>query len=646
VNDGHVTLDEILGAAASRAAALVPESAGYLVLSLCDALGCLPLSARESAVLLSTEGAVTVTEKGQVLPGPEAAARVRALLGRLLAVATGGLPSLAAVARPRGGERDVGAVVAEIEAALVPVNRAAGKRTLARLSRETLRARRAGLRLAPPPPPEPPAPEPVRAPEPPRRSEAPRPKLSPPPVTPSPSPSQPAEPVLAAPPLEERTIPDDVARVVTAIPTSVQITEITEAAVASSTDVGGTFVDEAATAVTDAEAVAVADAVAAAVTDPVTDTEAATVAEAGAGAGAVTKAVAVAPPEPLTLDPGDVHLVEETAPPASAHVSVPDASLAPSTPSPLFEGRRQMILDHTLPWPTGAGLARTEDAREGNTRPWPVGLGMAQAAQPSPQPVVEALPVVETPLPSVPAPMAEPALDAIELSPSLAVEATPSALMPRALTPSARPLASELLSAAAVLEHCDAASSEAPRVVPVETPAPVSAAAPVSAPAPVSAAAPAPVSAAAPAPVSAAAPAPAPVPAPALAPSPRDRVGELLDSFGTTDGGEDTLMRATARSLKALAGLDPTPPPPPHGIVIPARAEGRSPAWVAAPPPPPPQEAPAPLALVTPPKPRRRVALPVALLLVFAALAGVSILWWTHPDALPWLPNGALWGAL
>ncbi len=66
------------------------------------------------------------------------------------------MPGLAAAARPRGDEQDVDQVVGDIEAALIPVNRAAAKRALARLARETLRAKELGkLRKKPSLPPAP-----------------------------------------------------------------------------------------------------------------------------------------------------------------------------------------------------------------------------------------------------------------------------------------------------------------------------------------------------------------------------------------------------------------------------------------------------------------------------------------------------------
>jgi hypothetical protein len=102
-------------------------------------------------------------------------------------------------------------------------------------------------------------------------------------------------------------------------------------------------------------------------------------------------------------------------------------------------------------------------------------------------------------------------------------------------------------------------------------------------------------------------------------------------------------MRATARSLKALAGLDPTPPPLAPAIQIPPRTEDKGPAWL---PPQPRTEtelAPAPL-VPAPRRARGRLALPFALLV--ALVAGASAVLWTHPELLSWRNNASLWGAL
>ncbi|WP_437731072.1 hypothetical protein [Sorangium sp. So ce1335] len=140
-----VTLDEVLAAAHARCASLVPETSGYLALAVSDATSRLPLRLDDRAVLLTTEGTVTVRTRGEPVAPAEAARLLRDLLARLLAVSAGSMPNLAATARPRAGsERDPDAVARELEAALIPVNRNAARRALARLARETLRAREAG----------------------------------------------------------------------------------------------------------------------------------------------------------------------------------------------------------------------------------------------------------------------------------------------------------------------------------------------------------------------------------------------------------------------------------------------------------------------------------------------------------------------
>ncbi|WP_437740279.1 hypothetical protein WMF39_31895 [Sorangium sp. So ce1504] len=140
-----VTLEEVVAAAHARSASLVPETSGYLALAVSDATSRLPLRLDDRAVLLTTEGTVTVRTRGDAVAPAEAARLLRDLLARLLAVSAGSMPNLTATARPRPAhEQDPEAVARELEAALIPVNRNAARRALARLARETLRAKEAG----------------------------------------------------------------------------------------------------------------------------------------------------------------------------------------------------------------------------------------------------------------------------------------------------------------------------------------------------------------------------------------------------------------------------------------------------------------------------------------------------------------------
>jgi hypothetical protein len=140
-----VTLDEVLAAAQVRGASLVPETSGYLALAIADASARLPFRLEDGLVHLSTEGTVKVARGTEVVEPEECAAIVRDILARLLGRSIGSMPGLSAAARPRQETHEgVEAVIADLEAALVPVNRAAARRALARLARETVKARESG----------------------------------------------------------------------------------------------------------------------------------------------------------------------------------------------------------------------------------------------------------------------------------------------------------------------------------------------------------------------------------------------------------------------------------------------------------------------------------------------------------------------
>src|SRR5262249_55790300 len=99
---GCVTLEEVFAAAGARAASLVPETSGYLALAVGDATSRLPFAIDDRQVMLTTEGSVGITKRGEILPPKQAAGGLRDVLARLLAVSTGTtMPSLAAAARPR-----------------------------------------------------------------------------------------------------------------------------------------------------------------------------------------------------------------------------------------------------------------------------------------------------------------------------------------------------------------------------------------------------------------------------------------------------------------------------------------------------------------------------------------------------------------
>ena len=159
-----VTLIEVIAAARARQASLVPESAGYFMLALGRAMAGLPLRADPALVLLSTEGVVTFAGPRTKLPAQRAAEEMRVLLAHLLEVSKG-LPGAleAAFDPPDPGAHPLSAFFAAVTRALIPINREAAKRALARLARETLRAIEVGGVVAAPlaPAAEPQPPEPL-----------------------------------------------------------------------------------------------------------------------------------------------------------------------------------------------------------------------------------------------------------------------------------------------------------------------------------------------------------------------------------------------------------------------------------------------------------------------------------------------------
>jgi hypothetical protein len=154
---------EIIQAARARAVPLAAESAGYLVLLLADCVQHAPRKIELSTIELDEEGGVRSLASDPLEPLALERA-LREVLRELLNVASSAGPSLVrAAGRPAAG--NLAAFVAELERALVPVNRTAARRALVRLCRETDRARREGhLSALPAAAPAPAAPAPAAAP--------------------------------------------------------------------------------------------------------------------------------------------------------------------------------------------------------------------------------------------------------------------------------------------------------------------------------------------------------------------------------------------------------------------------------------------------------------------------------------------------
>lgn len=180
-----VTLDDVMAVVSSRRVPIAPELAGYLVLEIAEGGAAASSDIDGKSVFIGDEGTVAVvTPKGKGDGDGEGS--LRKILARLLEASGSQTPALLAAAK-KNGQANLGALVEELEAALIPVNRAAGRRALARLSREVKRIMLGVGRNAQTAAPPAPAP-PTRAPAPPPRAVVPKvpepkaPNRNPPPV--------------------------------------------------------------------------------------------------------------------------------------------------------------------------------------------------------------------------------------------------------------------------------------------------------------------------------------------------------------------------------------------------------------------------------------------------------------------------------
>jgi hypothetical protein len=137
-----VTLSEVKRAARAHRAPLAGESAGYLVLAIADQVLGAPRLVQAADVQLTEDGALRVLS-GHASSDVDAELSLRRALEQLLLVASSGSAALSRAAR-RTSPIGLSALVHELEAALIPVNRAAARRALARIQRETARALASG----------------------------------------------------------------------------------------------------------------------------------------------------------------------------------------------------------------------------------------------------------------------------------------------------------------------------------------------------------------------------------------------------------------------------------------------------------------------------------------------------------------------
>ncbi|AKV01466.1 Proline-rich protein [Labilithrix luteola] len=133
-----ITLEEVFAVVETRRVPLAPELAGYLTLEIADGARAMEGEVETRTVYISEEGTVALVRPKREGVTGDAETSVRAILGKLLEASGSPTPALSAAAKRKSGS-GLSSLVTELEAALIPVNRAAGRRALARLAREVKR---------------------------------------------------------------------------------------------------------------------------------------------------------------------------------------------------------------------------------------------------------------------------------------------------------------------------------------------------------------------------------------------------------------------------------------------------------------------------------------------------------------------------
>jgi hypothetical protein len=151
--ESAITLEDVFAMVVGKRVPLAPELAGYLSLEIAEkaeaaggSTGGGDIDPR--SVYIADEGTVALVRPRGEANGGDAERSIRAILGQLLDASGSSTPALTTVSR-RGRAGSLRALMEDIEAALIPVNRAAGRRALARLAREVKRVTHGVGRNAP-----------------------------------------------------------------------------------------------------------------------------------------------------------------------------------------------------------------------------------------------------------------------------------------------------------------------------------------------------------------------------------------------------------------------------------------------------------------------------------------------------------------
>lgn len=139
-----ITVGDLVATMKERRVRIPSEIGAFIALEVCEGLEDGPAPVRSSDVRIADDGTISVFAPPASATSEEAARAVVAMLGSLLVAAGTGVPKVLVQLLeegPTSGRWDLSSLRDDLEASLVPLNRAAARRVLARMLREAQKPR-------------------------------------------------------------------------------------------------------------------------------------------------------------------------------------------------------------------------------------------------------------------------------------------------------------------------------------------------------------------------------------------------------------------------------------------------------------------------------------------------------------------------
>lgn len=134
-----LTVEELVAILGAKQARIPYEIGAFVALEVCETVREAPAIADPQSVMVASDGTVSVASPPDTASRAEAASSVKQLLGHLLTLAGPAIPplivALSTQERARNGDA-LASMASELRGALMPLNRGAARRVLARLIRE------------------------------------------------------------------------------------------------------------------------------------------------------------------------------------------------------------------------------------------------------------------------------------------------------------------------------------------------------------------------------------------------------------------------------------------------------------------------------------------------------------------------------